>query len=183
MRPVPFFNTKNMACTLTGIDGRALPCNKTVGGLKTIYFGAYSESMTAGDGATAPAGSWYQYDLKGASSLETAISGSRENNSVFYTQTINIQLPLLDETTQDEIKILAATKPHIIVEDYNGQQWLAGLEHGCDLTGGSLVTGANLGDFSGFTLTFEALEKNPPAYVQTAVTGAGTQNEPAVTAS
>ena len=168
-----------MACDLT-LNGRALPCSKTVGGLKTIYFAEYNGTMTTATAATAD---WFQFDLKGASSLETAINGSRENNSIFYTQTINIQLPLLDETTQDEIKILAATKPHIIVEDYNGQQWLAGLEHGCDLTGGSLVTGANLGDFSGFTLTFEALEKNPPAYVQTAVTGAGTQNEPAVTAS
>ena len=172
-----------MACTLTGIDGRALPCSKTVGGLRTIFFGAFSETMTAGYSSTAPAGNWYQYDLKGGSSLETAINGSRENNSIFYTQTINIQLPLLDLTTQDEIKILAVSKPHIIVEDYNGQQWLAGLEHGCDLIGGTLATGANLSDYSGFTLTFEALEKAPPADVDTAVTGAGTKNEPAVTAS
>jgi hypothetical protein len=28
--------------------------------------------------------------LRGASSVETAINGSRENNSIFYTQTVNI---------------------------------------------------------------------------------------------
>jgi len=172
-----------MACNLTNIAGRELPCEKTVGGLKAVYFAAFDEATTAGDATNPPAGTWYKYDLKGASSLETSINGSRENNSIFYTQTINIQLPLLDSDTQDEVKILAANKPHVIVEDYNGQQWLAGLEHGCDLTGGSLVTGANMGDFSGFTLTFEALEKAPPAYVDTAVTASGTPITPSVTAS
>ena len=47
---------------------------------------------------------------------------------------------------------------------------VVGLEHGADLTGGTLATGANLGYYSGFTLTFEALEKNPPAFLTDAVT-------------
>lgn len=168
-----------MACTLT-LNGRALPCEKTVGGLKYVYFAAYQDNMSVANAALA---TWYQYDLKGASSLETAINGSRENNSIFYTQTVSLQLPLLDSATQDEIKLLAATKPHIVVEDYNGQQWLVGLEHGADLTGGTLATGANLGDFSGFTLTFEALEKAPPTALTSAVSVSGTQITPDVTAA
>lgn len=170
-----------MACSLT-LNGRALPCEKTVGGLKYVYFAAYIDGgLTVTSGAVN--GTWYQYDLKGASSLETTINGSRENNSIFYTQTVSLQLPLLDADTQDEIKLLASTKPHIVVEDYNGQQWVVGFEHGADLTGGTLATGANLGDFSGFTLTFEALEKAPPTAITTAVTATGTQIEPAVSAA
>lgn len=170
-----------MACSLT-LNGRELPCNKTVGGLKTIYFAEYDGTMTTSTAGTAD---WYQFDLKGASSLETAINGSRENNSIFYTQTVNVQLPLLDSATSDEIKLLAANKPNIVVEDYNGQQWLVGAEHGCDLIGGTLATGANLGDYSGFTLTFEALEKTPPIALTTAVTvdSGATQLTPTVTAA
>jgi len=93
-----------MACSLT-LNGRELPCSKTVGGLKTIYFAEYDGTMTTSTAGTAD---WYQFDLKGASSLETAINGSRENNSIFYTQTVNVQLPLLDSATSDEIKLLAA---------------------------------------------------------------------------
>ena len=87
--------------------------------------------------------------------------------------------------TSDEIKLLASNKPNIVVEDYNGQQWLVGAEHGCDLIGGTLATGANLGDYSGFTLTFEALEKNPPIALTTAVTvdATATQLTPSVTAA
>jgi hypothetical protein len=163
-----------MACTIT-LEGRQYPCAKAVGGLKKIYFSAYVEGLSVTAGVIS-GGTWYGYDLRGASSVETTINGSRENNSIFYTQTVNIQLPLLDEPTQDEIKLLAAARPQIVVEDYNGQQMVIGLNHGADLTGGSLATGANMGDFSGFTLTFEAMEEEPPAFLGTAVTdsaGAG----------
>jgi len=171
-----------MACSLS-LTGRQFPCAKAVGGLKKIYFAAFVEGgLTITSGAVN--GTWYGYDLRGASSVETAINGSRENNSIFYTQTVNIQLPLLDSATQDEIKLLAAARPHIVVEDYNGQQMVIGLEHGADLTGGSLATGANLGDYSGFTLTFEALEKNPPAFLTDAVTdSAASPIAPAVSAA
>jgi hypothetical protein len=158
-----------MACSLS-IEGRQYPCAKAVGGLKKIFFSAFVEGGILVPAGEATNGTWYGYDLRGASSVETAINGSRENNSIFYTQTVSIQLPLLDEATQDEIKLLAAARPHIVVEDYNGQQMVIGLENGADLTGGSLATGANMGDYSGFTLTFEALEKNPPTFLTTAVT-------------
>ena len=40
-----------------------------------------------------------------------------------------------------------------------------------------------MGDYSGFTLTFEALEKEPPAFLTTAVTdSASSPIEPAPTA-
>jgi hypothetical protein len=40
-----------------------------------------------------------------------------------------------------------------------------------------------MGDYSGFTLTFEALEKEPPAFLTTAVTdSASSPIEPAVSA-
>jgi hypothetical protein len=158
-----------MACSLS-LTGRQYPCAKAVGGLKKIYFSAFVDGGLSVSGGAISGGTWYSYDLRGASSVETAINGSRENNSIFYTQTVSIQLPVLDSATQDEIKLLAAARPHIIVEDYNGQQMVVGIENGADLTGGSLATGANMGDYSGFTLTFEALEKNPPAFLTTAVT-------------
>ena len=171
-----------MACSLS-LTGRQYPCAKAVGGLKKIYFSAFVDGgLTVTGGAVD--GTWYGYELRGASSVETSINGSRENNSIFYTQTVSLQLPLLDAATQDEIKLLAAARPHIVVEDHNGQQMVIGLENGADLTGGTLATGANMGDYSGFTLTFEALEKEPPTFLTAAVTdSASAPIEPVVAAS
>ena len=169
-----------MPCTLA-LGGRNLPCFKTQGGLKTIYFAGFVDGgITSG---TASAQTWYEYALKGGSSLETAINGSRENNSVFYTQTVTIQLALLDSVTQIDLEELAESKPHIVVEDYNGQQWLIGAEHGADLLSGTFSTGANLGDFSGFNLTFEAQEVSAPIYLSSAVTGETITVSPAIVAS
>ena len=161
-----------MACALT--TGRSLPCKSAVGGLKTVYFADYGTLGTATISSgeiTALAGSptWFQFDIKGNSSLETAINSSRENGTTFYTQTLSLTLTFLDKATQEEIKLLAAARPHIAIEDYNGNFFLVGLEHGAEVTGGTVVSGAAMGDLSGFTLTFEAMETSPAYFVTSTV--------------
>jgi len=157
-----------MACLLT--SGRSLGCKKSVGGLKNIYFADYG---TLGD-ATIVSGEitvlsgtpdWYKYEIKGNSSLENTINSSRENGTTFYTQTLNLTLPILDKATQEEIKILSVSRPHVAIEDYNGNFFLVGLENGAEVTGGTIVTGAAMGDLSGFTLTLEGQEKEPAYFV------------------
>jgi len=173
-----------MACALT--TGRSLPCKSAVGGLKTVYFADYGTLGTATIAAgeiTAVSGTpvWYQYDIKGNSSLETAINSSRENGTTFYTQTLNLTLTYLDKSTQEEIKLLAAARPHVAIEDYNGNFFLVGLEHGAEVTGGTIVSGAAMADLSGFTLTFEAMETAPAYFVTSTVItsdASGTQIDP-----
>lgn len=173
-----------MACALT--SGRSLPCKSAVGGLKTVYFADYGTLGTATISSgeiTALAGTpvWYQFDIKGNSSLETAINSSRENGTTFYTQTLNLTLTYLDKATQEEIKLLAAARPHIAIEDYNGNFFLVGLEHGAEVTGGTIVSGASMADLSGFTLTFEAMETAPAYFVTSTVItsdASGTQIDP-----
>lgn len=156
-----------MACSVS--NGRVLPCKSSVGGLKTIYFAPYS-SVTA---ALSPASGvitldaaedFYQYDIKGNSSLETAINSSRENGTTFYETTLNLTLTFLDVETQEQIKLLSHGRPQIVVEDYNGNHFLVGKEHGCEVTGGSIATGAAMGDLSGFTLSLVAQETAPPFF-------------------
>ena len=163
-----------MACLLT--SGRALPCKSSVGGLKAVYFADYGTlgdvTIVSGE-ITAIAGTpdFYKYDIKGSSSLETAITSSRENGTTFYTQTLNLTLTTLDKATQEQIKLLSVSRPHIAVEDYNGNFFLVGLEHGSEVTGGSIASGATMADASSFSLTFEAMEKSPANFtVSTVVT-------------
>jgi hypothetical protein len=40
-----------------------------------------------------------------------------------------------------------------------------GLEHGAEVTGGTIVTGAAMADLSGYTLTFNAQELKPANFV------------------
>ena len=157
-----------MACTLT--TGRKVPCKSAVGGLKTVYFADYGtlgDATIASGEVTALSGSpaLFQFDIKGNSSLETAINSSRENGTTFYESTLNITLTFLEKATQEELKLIAHARPHVFVEDYNGNYFVMGLEHGAEVTGGSIVSGAAMGDLSGFTLTLVAQETAPPYFL------------------
>jgi hypothetical protein len=157
-----------MSCSIT--NGRSLPCKSAVGGLKNIYFSNYDATniadLTPSAGEITFNGSeeFYQYEIKGNSSLETAINSSRENGTTFYESTLNATFTFLDKATQEEIKLLAAGRPQIVIEDYNGNFFLVGKEHGAEVTGGSIATGAAMGDISGFTLTLTAQETAPPFF-------------------
>lgn len=159
-----------MACDIS--DGRALPCRDSVGGLKNVYFINYSSAAsialveTAGSEDTvAFDGTWdatnYKYELKGTSSLTQNIQASRENGTVAFEQVLELTLPKLSKEDNYQIKLLSFGRPRIVVEDYNGNFFLVGREHGADVTGGTIVTGAAMGDLSGYTLTFSAMELTP----------------------
>lgn len=170
-----------MACTIS--SGRKLACKKSVGGLKAVYFADYDTlgGVTETDtevSAFLGTPAWYQFDLKGSSSLESSITSSRESGTTFYTQTLSLTLPYLDAATQEQIKILAWGNPHVVVEDNNGNFFIVGLEHGAEVTGGTIVTGAGMGDLSGYTLTFEAQEKFAPKFVTIAIVPEATQIDP-----
>ena len=170
-----------MACTLT--TGRKIPCKSAFGGIKRVYFADFGGVGTITVGATGTAtfdGTpiWYEYDVKGNSSLETTVTSSRENGTTFYTQTLNLTLTYLDALTQQELQILAVARPNIVVEDYYGNSFLCGFENGMECTGGTVVTGAAAGDLSGFTLTFEGMEETAPYFLASAVTGDATQIDP-----
>ena len=156
-----------MACNVS--NGRVLPCKSAVGGLKNIYFAPYSSvtaalSPSAGSITLNDAEEFYKYEIKGNSSLETSINSSRENGTTFYETTLNATFTFLDVATQEQIKLLANGRPQIVVEDYNGNFFLVGKDHGAEVTGGTIVSGAAMGDLSGFTLVLTAQETAPPFF-------------------
>jgi len=165
-----------MACTLT--TGRKLPCKTGFGGIKAVYFADYGtlgtvtydadKTISAFSGSPA----WFKFDVKGNSSLEVAINSSRENGTTFYAQTLNLTLTFLDNATKEELQLLAVSNPHLVVEDYMGNQLLCGVDNGVEVTGGTIVTGAAAGDLSGFTLTFEGQEDRAPFFVDAGVISA-----------
>jgi len=173
-----------MACNVT--SGRVLPCKAGYGGIKAAYFFDLDAlgALTYTDGViTAIAGTptVYEYDVKNTSSLETAINSSRETGTTFYEQTLSLTLTYLDAPTQEQIKLIAWGRPSVAVEDYYGNMFIAGLENGMELSGGTIGTGTQPGDLSGFTMTLVGQEVDPATFITPAlVTGAtqGTKIDP-----
>ena len=161
--------------------GRLEPCKTSVGGLKAVYFMNNGDATgvtydaTETDAITAIAGtpSGYKYDLKGNSSFEQTINSSRDNGTTFFTQTLNLTLKSITAKDLKQIKLLAYGRPQVIVEDNNGKLFYAGLKNGMEVTGGTIVTGAAMGDLSGFTLTVVGEEPVPANMIITSLTTAG----------
>ena len=171
-----------MACTLT--TGRKLPCKSAFGGIKKVLFAdfgaitAVSIDATTKEATITGSPTFYAYDVKGNSSLETTVTSSRENGTTFYTQSLNLTLTFLDAKTQAELQTLAVARPYIVVQDYYGNNFLCGYENGMECTGGTVVTGAAAGDLSGFTLTFEGMEESAPFFLASAPASDVTQIDP-----
>ena len=168
-----------MACDIS--LGRLEPCKTSVGGLKAVYIinegdaTGVTYDATDTDAVTAIAGTptGYKYDLKGNSSFEQTINSSRENGTTFFTQTLNLTLKGITTKDLKQIKLLAYGRPQVIIEDNNGKFYYAGLKNGMEVTGGTIVTGAAMGDLSGFTLTIVGEEPVPANVILTSLTTAG----------
>jgi hypothetical protein len=169
-----------MACLIT--SGRIEPCKDSLGGLKNVYF--INQDLQLGgvifyDPSSTPpfvntdevyyvnfVNSIYKYELKSNENVyDQEIVSSRENGTTFFRQTLTIKLKKQDIATHKEVKLLAYAKPRILVENNEGQFFLVGMYRGCDLTAGSINNGGALGDFSGYSLTFQAEELLPSPFV------------------
>jgi hypothetical protein len=174
-----------MACNLT--IGRSEPCKDSLAGLRNVYF--INEDITAnyiyketsiGSGIYAVDDYFgevieyvnfvqylYKFELKSNENVfDQEIVTSRENGTTFFRQTLTIKLKKQDIATHNAVKTLAYAKPRILVENNEGQFFLVGLLRGCDLTAGSINNGASLGDFSGYSLTFQGEELLPSQFVE-----------------
>ena len=155
---------------------RLEPCKDQVGGLRAVYFIDFEDPNldisfdTDGDAITNIGDSAtnviaYKYDLRGTSSFTQNIAGSRDDGTTTVEQVLELSLKKLTQTDHNQLKLLMFNRPHVIVEDNNGNYQLAGLEYGCDVTGGTVVTGSNMSEFTGYTITLTGMEKKPANWV------------------
>ena len=173
-----------MSCEIT--NGRVEECKDSVSGLRSIYFANFDDlanEVSTGAGfigitydltdtdvidtwQSAVPLSLYKYELKSnANSFTTAVETSRDNGTTFFTQTLVINLKKQDFAMHKNIKLLAYGRPRIIVRTMTDQFFLMGLAQGCDTTAGEISSGAALGDFNGYSLTFVAMEVSPANFI------------------
>lgn len=155
--------------------GRAEQCKNSIGGLRAAYFINWGDATTVTYSATAgqedvitalggtPTG--YKYELKGTSTFEQTVTSSRENGTTFVDQKLSLSIKKLSIADHKQLKLLAYGRPQIIVEDNNGNFFLAGLTKGMDLTTATISSGAAMADMSGYKMEFQGMEPVPANFV------------------
>jgi hypothetical protein len=164
-----------MSCDIT--HGRLEQCKDIVGGLQAIYvlnYGLFDPTIDVSYVGTTdeislislPAATpVYKFELKGTNSFETTITSSRENGTTFFEQVLAVTLKKQDVQTHKEVKLLTYGRPNIIVRTNANQFFMAGLVRGMDVTAGTIGNGTNLGDMSGYSLTFTGQEAIPANFL------------------
>ena len=185
-----------MACNLT--RGLLVDCKDQIGGLKKIFFTqSYCSDIRAsatfnGTNAlqmdTAGFANWdiyggstvnvYQYDLRpNLSSMTVNVNSDPATGTTFFEQTLSITLQKLSVAQTNELKLISYNRSQVFVLDNNDNVFLLGMDNGCDVSGGTAVSGAAKGDMTGFTLELRAEEKDPMIWLP-ATAGGGTAKYP-----
>ena len=165
-----------MACDIT--RGRLIDCKDTIGGLKAIYICKNynnnisavatinaTEMTTAGfatwSGQSGSATTVFKYDLvPNLSNMNVTINSDNANGTTFFTQALSVTLQKIDHDTTNELRLMAYSRAQIFVQDSNDNVFLLGIDNGCYVTGGTVVTGTAKGDLNGYTIEWGAEERN-----------------------
>ena len=155
--------------------GRLNPDKENVGGLKSAYFIEWSSAVFTGATITsdevtafAPALALFKYELRGGNSFDETNANSQENGTSFWEGSGTLQFKQQSLAAQKEIKLLAFDRKVIILEDYNGNFRICGLENGCDISVNT-ASGQNMGDFQGYNVSFVTAERNPARFVASSI--------------
>ena len=165
-----------MACDIT--RGRLIDCKDTIGGLKAIFIAtAYSNNISAvatmatTEMTDAGFDSWsaasggdttvFKYDLvPNLSSMTVNVNSDNANGTTFFEQTLSVVLQKIDHDMTNELRLMAYSRSQIFVQDQNDNVFLLGIDHGCHVSGGTVITGTAMGDQNGYTISWAAQEKN-----------------------
>ena len=164
-----------MACNIT--RGRLIDCKDAIGGLKAIYIAkSYSNNVSAvatvnsTEMTTAGFATWsccggtvevFKYDLvPNLSSMTVNIQSDNANGTTFFNQTLSVTLQKIDHDMTNELRLMAYSRAQIFVQDENDNVFLLGIDGGCHVSGGTVITGAAKGDLTGYTIEWAAEEKN-----------------------
>ena len=175
-----------MACNLS--QGRQEVCKESIGGLQGVYFINYTTASFTKDAdgqvTALPSGSTvYYYQLKGSSAYTETVTTSRNNGTTFFSQALTLNLKKLTNEMTTQLKLMAYSRPQIILWTNNGDALLVGEQLGADLTGGTIQTGGALGDLYGYSVTLTGMEQLPAAFLSGSTTSnpfAGLTTQPTI---
>ena len=98
--------------------------------------------------------------LANLSSLTVTTNSDNANGTLFFTQALSITLQKIDHDMTNELRLMGYSRSQIFVQDENDNVFLLGIDGGCHVSGGTVITGTAKGDLTGYTIEWSADEKN-----------------------
>jgi hypothetical protein len=164
-----------MACAIT--SGITLDCRDSMGGLKEVYLIALADvsSFVVASGVVtgitkASGKRFYKFEhLPQTADYTDEPTGSDENGSIFFAQTLNMQLNKMNAATRNMVKLLAANRVIAITLDRNGTAMMLGATMGLSTNSGPGGSGRAFGDHNGYKPVLTGAEPEPAYEVNSTV--------------
>lgn len=158
-----------MACSIT-VSGRSFPCKDKIGGIKRVWVKAFDAAdwgtVAGGVIAADSAITVFGFELtKNSGSFQQTVTASVENGTVFFSQVLELTMPNLVATDNQEIYDLLKSRLAVIIQDNNDNYMLMGHTTGAEGTGGTFGTGTAKGDLNGYQIQLTAEEAIPAPFV------------------
>ena len=154
-----------MACVLT--QGFTLDCTEDFAGIKNLYISEFDNIdatatvIAAGVVTTLTqvvSTDFFKYEVRqGNASFVTTPTKSVGNGTLFFDTVGQASITKLTAAKNVEFKLLLANRCVVILEDFNGVYWIAGLENGAEFGEGGTtdaMSGQAAGDKYGYSLGF-----------------------------
>jgi len=167
-----------MGCQIQG--GRGRQCNDTIGGIKEVFVGLFSdfEDAVTVDESTSdthsvtelPTATLYRFTLDsmaGHGTYTETINASLENGTTFYEQVLEVYLPKITMADHANLRDIVPSQVSLFVryndKNSSGKDVIAylGNDFGGRVSGGTIDSGSALGDRQGYTITWTARSKTP----------------------
>ena len=154
-----------MPCAI--VSGYTIDCRETIGGIDAVFFAEYG-NVTIADasgvvtGITKAAGKkFFKFEIPTKSSAVASSNptGSIENGTLFFEQTLDFPINKRDATTRNIVTTLAKNKVVAVTLDKDGTYRMYGKGAGLYLVASTGTSGAAAGDAQGYMLKFEGSEK------------------------
>lgn len=154
-----------MPCAI--VSGYSIDCRDSVGGIDAVFFAEFGnvtilDASGVVTGITKVTGKkFYKFEIPTKSSAVASSNptGSIENGSLFFEQTLDFPINKRDATTRNIITTLSKNKVIAVTLDKDGTYRMYGKQFGMYLGGSTGTSGAAAGDAQGYILKFEATEK------------------------
>lgn len=160
-----------MACTPQTLNGIAVPCEGSVGGIVEVYARIYADKIyTEADGAiSAVAGTksdWKTYHFrKNSSSLSSTLTVDPANGVNFVETTVNLVFSRMDTTKRVEMAALALADMAMIVKTANGDYIALGKDEPVTASEGSGETGTNRTDGNRYAISLVDNQSTFPMFL------------------
>jgi len=147
-----------------------------MGGIKEVFLipindvASYAHASGVVTGITKLAGKrFYKFQqLQQTANATDVPTGSDENGTIFYAQSVTLFFPKMQASTRNLVKVLGANRCMAVCVDRNGTATLYGAELGLSTNAGEGGTGTAFGDRNGYSVTLSGAEREPAFEVNSA---------------